>query len=212
MNYIYDILLNLNLDKVYDYYEWKENDNIEYVKKIPIFKISTKRYLKLINNKFRVCKEFLNKIYNQTEVYERMGVKTEKYITLLTDGKEIMAFEFNKDGILITTSKLQVDEEVEVLESIFDLEENNINFEIIEKRNSCINFLTRNEAKRNKYLISELKKIYSNNEYEKLKYLYYEIGIKISELKKEHPKILEKLNNSWDDDNENLYNLLTNLQ
>ena len=33
MKYIYDIILNFN-ERLYEFYEWKDNDDIEYIKKI----------------------------------------------------------------------------------------------------------------------------------------------------------------------------------
>ena len=36
MNYIYDITLNLNKNKLYEFYEWKEDDEPEIILKIPI--------------------------------------------------------------------------------------------------------------------------------------------------------------------------------
>ena len=38
MNYIYDITLNLN-KKLYEFYEWKEEDNPEFILKIPVYKV-----------------------------------------------------------------------------------------------------------------------------------------------------------------------------
>ena len=41
MNYYYDIVLNLN-EELYEFYEWEENDSIDFIKKIPLFRVSTK--------------------------------------------------------------------------------------------------------------------------------------------------------------------------
>ena len=49
MNYIYDILLNFN-DIYYDFYEWNISDNIEHIRKIPLFKISIKDMITIKNN------------------------------------------------------------------------------------------------------------------------------------------------------------------
>ena len=39
MVYIYDLILNWCRDRKYEFFEWKENDEIEYIKKIPVFKV-----------------------------------------------------------------------------------------------------------------------------------------------------------------------------
>ena len=41
MNYIYDITLNFNKNNLYEFYEWKEEDDAEFILKIPMFKVST---------------------------------------------------------------------------------------------------------------------------------------------------------------------------
>ena len=38
MNYIYDITLNFN-NELNNFYEWDEQDNIEFYLKIPIFRV-----------------------------------------------------------------------------------------------------------------------------------------------------------------------------
>jgi hypothetical protein len=74
MKYIYDILLNFN-EELYDYYEWKETDYIEYIKKIPIVRLSKKDYKKFKDYKIAINKEILDKLYNTTEVYMDKTIK-----------------------------------------------------------------------------------------------------------------------------------------
>ena len=38
MKYIYDILLNYN-ERLYEFYEWEDNDYFDYVKKIEVIKV-----------------------------------------------------------------------------------------------------------------------------------------------------------------------------
>ena len=40
MNYIYDIVLNFNKKNIYKFFEWREEDEPEFILKIPVFKIS----------------------------------------------------------------------------------------------------------------------------------------------------------------------------
>ena len=46
MNYIYDVVLNLQKE-YYDFYEWNQNDNIFHMRKIPIIKINKKQLLEI---------------------------------------------------------------------------------------------------------------------------------------------------------------------
>ena len=42
MYYYYDVLLNFGEDEnLYEFYEWEEKDQVDFVKKIPIFRVST---------------------------------------------------------------------------------------------------------------------------------------------------------------------------
>ena len=43
MIYIYDLTLNFN-DRLYDFYDWKDTDSITHYRKIPLIKLSDKKY------------------------------------------------------------------------------------------------------------------------------------------------------------------------
>ena len=73
MKYIYDIILNFN-ENLYEFYEWKDDDNIEYIKKIPIVKVTESVFSNLKNNEFVVDDAFLNMICNKCEVYGNYGI------------------------------------------------------------------------------------------------------------------------------------------
>ena len=61
MNYIYDIVLNFN-KLYYDFYEWKESDNLLNFRKIPLFKIDDKDYNAYNYNGVTI--KYINKFYN----------------------------------------------------------------------------------------------------------------------------------------------------
>ena len=77
MNYIYDITLNFN-EEPYNFYEWNEEDNIEYYIKVPVFKVEDEVLHDFIKNKILVSKNFLNKIYNKTEIYGKKNKNSKK--------------------------------------------------------------------------------------------------------------------------------------
>ena len=63
MTYIYDILLNFtDENRIIEFFEWDDSDNLEHIKKIPVFRTSSKQLSELLNNQIIVEKEFLNKI------------------------------------------------------------------------------------------------------------------------------------------------------
>ena len=70
MTYIYDVILNFTELRVLEFFEWKENDKIENIKKIPIFRISSEQLYDLINHHIKKEHELLKKIKNETTAYK----------------------------------------------------------------------------------------------------------------------------------------------
>ena len=81
MKYIYDIILNFN-ERLYEFYEWKDNDDVEYIKRIPIFKVSNDVFSDLKSNRVLVNNEFINSIYSKCEVYGNYGIGKIDYACL----------------------------------------------------------------------------------------------------------------------------------
>ena len=165
MNYIYDIYLNLN-EVLYDFYDWNKNDKIIHIKKIPIIKINTELFKKLIYNKVNICQNLLNKIYNKTEIWTVNNKIL--YCALFTDGSDIIAIEFNNKGNSIRKSQLFIDEEIEILEIISKLNESDIEFKILKKDKYV--FKTRKQIKDENFINHEL----NNMEQSKLSYIFFE--------------------------------------
>jgi len=200
MNYIYDILLNFN-NKYYEFYDWNLSDNIQHIKKIPIFKIDYKDLYNIKNNIVIFEQEFLEKIKNKTEEFINRKTKELEYSFLLTDGLEVIALNINK---YLLYSSLLIDEEIEILDISNKLNKININYQI-KKENKINIYKTRKENEMLKHIQKEFSKIILENNVEKLSYLYYEcfnvkcdsINKIIDEIKNklEDSLVLEKLNN-----------------
>ncbi|MBS7020253.1 MAG: hypothetical protein KH135_00040 [Firmicutes bacterium] len=171
MNYIYDILLNLN-DSAYDFYEWNLNDPIVHIRKTPIFRISYEQLLGLKQNKFEVQEEFLKKIENKTEEFTNRSVEKISHLFLATDMHTVMAFSLNERGISMKRSMLLVDEEMEILEISKTLPLTTIAYRTLKKEFKR-EFETRNDQEMKRRLKKEIYKL-SHKNVEKLKYLYYE--------------------------------------
>ena len=78
MNYIYDILLNFNdTENYFEFYEWKEDDIFEHIKKIPIVRISKEIMFDFLTSKIKVSSIFLESIKGNTISY-----KNKKDITI----------------------------------------------------------------------------------------------------------------------------------
>ena len=178
MKYIYDIILNFN-ESLYEFYEWKDDDNIEYIKKIPIVKVTESVFSDLKNNEFVVDDEFLNTIYNKCEVYGNYGIGKIEYACLFCIDDSIIAFEFNDKGKSIYRIDLYLDECIDVLNYVKKLKVVNFEYKILSNYDE--NLITRKEIDMINFIKREINLIYENENMDKLKYIYYECFNKLED-------------------------------
>ena len=156
MNYVYDIALNLS-EKLYNFYEWNSDDNIELYIKIPIIKVDEETIKDFIKFDIVVNNDFLNRIYKKSEVFLPNKVKHNDYDLLVVSNNICLGVEFNNKGKIIKKSFLCIDEEDEILEY-----SKSIKYTIIDyKRNNSIKdnsiFYTRNESDNKNRILNYLK-------------------------------------------------------
>ncbi len=196
MDFIYDILINFNGEEVYQYYEWYQDDDIKYIKKIPLFKLSNEDYINIKNNNIIIEKTFLDLIYNIGEIRINNKIKRIAYLCLFSNGKEVIALKFNIKGELIMKGGLLLDESYDVLNKSSSIKCISIKYEIITSKN--INyFLTRYERKCLSFLLEEINKFHYQGKHETLRYLYYEC---FGETNEDDDKILKRLKSFIIDD------------
>ncbi len=168
MDYYYDLYLNFD-ENYFMFYEWDEKDELEYIKKIPLFHIDAKTFLNLRSKKIKVKEDLLKKIENKTKLKQN---KYLKYTAIFSDGKNSIALEFNDDGLVINKSSLMLEDEININEFMYNISLTKIEYEIIQKDK---NFkATRQELKIKKILKLEIDYMYNNKEESKLKYIYLE--------------------------------------
>ena len=165
MNYIYDVYLNLN-DTLYDFFDWNKNDKLMHIKKIPIIMVSNDVIKELINYKIKVDLEFLNNIYDKTELWN-LSEKID-FCSLFSDNTTIIAIQFDNKGNSIEKSYLMIDEELEILDETKKFKVKELNYQVINK--TCPIFKTRKEVREENFIETELKNI----ENDKLNYIYFE--------------------------------------
>lgn len=170
MNYIYDILLNFNKN-LYEFYDWNLNDNIEHIRKIPVFKIDHESLWDIKNNKISFSFEFLNRIEKKTEIFTMKNVKHLKYACIFCDGMEAIAILI--DNKKLEKSKLLLDEEEEVLDVCSNLDIQNIEYKI-EKPDLYSFDKTRKEIEMEEFVEKQIKNLEQEQDMSKLYYLYYE--------------------------------------
>lgn len=173
MTYIYDVLLNFNDDnRLIEFYEWKEGDCFEHIKKIPLFRISSVQMKDMNEKKIKINQELLDKIKGGTISYKNK--KEIKYGALFSDLNRVIALEFDNKGNVICRSSLLLDEEEDIIDECCDLTAEKINYEIKETYQLDY-FLTREEHFKKNYLLKEIKNLTEENNMDKFNYLYEEI-------------------------------------
>lgn len=186
MNYIYDILINLN-KKYYDFFEWNQSDTIYHIRKIPIFRIKSNDFLNLLSSSVSVDSQFVELIKNKTDVFNNTP-NDLRYCCLLTDSNDVMAISFDEYGNTIGKSDLLIEEALDVLEISLHIKESSIKYKILKNDNNC-DFLTRNTSKMQSKVLKKID-LLANDDTGKLKYLYYEC---FNEEEIDRKKMLEKI-------------------
>jgi len=203
MNYYYDVLLNFE-DDYYMFYEWNEQDDIMYAKKIPLFHVDSKTICQLFENKVEVSKEFLNQIDSKTKLKKN---KILKYACIFNDEKNSLAIMFDDEGKSISKSSLMVEDELNINEFIYSINKSNLDFKIINKEK--FNKETRENLKIKKILQLEINSMYNKKNYSKLKYIYIEwFGELLEDIELMYKKMLNKLNEGLTDREYHIYELI----
>ena len=206
---VYDILVNLiDSERVYEFFEWNNKDDIEHIKKIPLIKVSSHFLDDCINNNIIVDKLFLEKIYKKTELYNKDKIGVIEYACLFTDGYKVIAIEFNSDGKSLYKSYLLLDEEDEILEISNEISLCDIKYKTIKNKN-IKQYLTREEEYRRNYLLKELKNAKKYGKHEKINYLYEEIyPISSKKIEEKYKELIDDITNNYRDCYNELFKIL----
>ncbi|MCI8394711.1 MAG: hypothetical protein HFH86_04465 [Bacilli bacterium] len=170
MNYYYDVLLNFDLDYIWNFYEWEKEDYLTLAKKIPLFRVSFETICDFILYHVTLKEEILDTIAHKTVVHEE---KEELFAScILSDSKNAIAVLLNEQGKVISLSKLLVRDENNINEFIYTLKEEEILYEKQERRMQKRPL--RQYLQMKNLLIIELNTLYESKNQQKLQYLYYE--------------------------------------
>ena len=90
MVYVYDILANFN-EKMIDFYDWDKNDQIRHIRKMPIFKVSSKVIMDIMFNKVKINSEIINLIKDKTEVFNLRSVNTLPFVCTFVSAETAVA-------------------------------------------------------------------------------------------------------------------------
>ncbi len=203
MNYYYDIVLNLN-EELYEFYEWEENDSIDFIKKIPLFRVSTKTLKDNLKYQTKFNQDLIEQIKNKTIIKKNENLEN---VFLISDTKNAIALEINNEGLVINRSKLLVSDEMNLIEMIYSLKEVKIEYEKIKKYE--VRKELRQIEKIKKLIKCEIDLLYKEKNRSKLKYLYYEwFNIFENSLEKMYKEMNAELEKNFSEKLNNIYDLI----
>jgi len=194
MIYIYDIVLNFNKE-YFEFFQWKKNDKIINVKKIPVFRVTDEDLLSLKYNIIRVSSDFINKICDLTLFYNKRD--NNKYLCLVSNNKETIGLMFDCEGNLIKRSSLLFDEDDEVNEEVCNIEITRFIYLI--NKNIKIENIARVDKEKKDYLMKFVNNLDVTADENILKYIYYDyFEVEEDDVLKIKDKILGELNSNFD--------------
>ena len=206
MYYYYDILLNFGSEEaLYEFYEWESEDTIEFIKKIPLFRVSTKVLKDQLKYKTIFSNEFLKQIENKTIV--KSISESLPFACILSDAKNAIALELNEKGEVINRSKLMLNDEANLMEMMFTMRESSLSYEV------CERYKKRNDLRQvediKKLIRCEIDTLYESKNESKLKYLYYEwFNKECSSMKTIVADMKSALKKGYDDNFLRIYELI----
>lgn len=209
MIYVYDMILNWSdQNRIYEFFEWELNDEIEHIKRIPLLKVSSTNLDELFNYEVKVSTEFLKQIYNLTEKYTDNSIEKIEYASILTDGMRAFAVEFDSLGNAIYKSRLLLDEEQEVIILSNKLFEFDIIYEKGILKNK-IKYTTRLEEDIKRIITVEINESYKKGNFDKLKYLYFEFfGQEQDDIDLVYNKLLSSIDKEINHNHNKLYEVI----
>ena len=196
MNYIYDITLNFNRNDLYEFYEWRDDDNPEFILKIPMYKIDENAFYEIKNSDITLNKKVLEQICEKTEVYSPNSIGIIRYACLFMCKEDIIAVEFDSEGNSYMKSNLSLDEENEIIETSKNIKYSLVEYKVKNKKKYQNKYITRKENEIEKNLINRLENIKKNNEFLKMKYIFFELyNEKIDDIEKIYNKLINVIKN-----------------
>lgn len=191
MNYIYNIKVNLK-NNLINFYEWESNDKITTLKKAKIFVVNNYDYNNILKMNIKIRKEFLK------------NIELDNLTCLFTNAVDIVCIKFNIDGTISKISKLDLEEEREILDEINYKVKTKILYSKINKENNYKLTTRREENIKNKlleFLIS------SKDNTELIDYLYYEWSGKTSSSNK-YDELLSSIKDEYSDKHNKLFKII----
>lgn len=206
MYYYYDVLLNFGSDdNMHEFYEWTENDPVEYVKKIPLFRVPTGVLIDNLKYQTKYEETFLNQIKNKTILKSNREEKVTTFI--ISDAKNALALELDNNGVVISRSRLLPSDELNLSEAMFTMQESDLTYEKLNEYKNKTSLRQEREIK--SLILCEIDTLYKSNQNSKLKYLYYEWFNKSSDnIEKIYKEMMDSLQKEYNNNLKKVYDFI----
>lgn len=187
MNYIYNIEVNLK-EKLINFYEWNSSDILTKVDRIPIYLVSSKDYIHILNMNIKLNKK-INLVNN---------------MCLFTNSVDVICVMFTNDGIIEKISKLKLIDESDVLDEISEKNKIELDYKIINKSNNY-SFNPRYEENIVNELLEYVKSKKEDNNI--IDYLYYE-WFSDKKCNNKYEKLIKSINKKHSVKHDKLYKII----
>lgn len=140
MNYAYNVKVNFKKN-LFNFYEWKKQDNIEILPKVLVFLVDNKTYKDILHMQIKVNNIFLNKIISNN------------LMCIFCTEIDTVCVKFTTYGQIELISKLLLEEEKDILDNLSSINEINLEYVKVNcKMHSYSNFTREEEKNINKIL------------------------------------------------------------
>ena len=202
MRNYYDVVVNFD-DIMYYFYEWEVNDELDYIKYIPLVKVKKKVFKNILLNKIKLNDSLKEEILHKTGFVN--GTTTSALI--ISDGLNSIVLEFNDDLEEIAISTLAIDIELDINELCYCMKNFDLDYECLELRK--FNTVGRKDAYVKKYIELELDELYSTNNMSKLYYLYKELfSVCADDFESAYKRMKEHISDKFSKEHYYLYDLM----
>lgn len=184
MIYLHDVWVNWfegeeHSYNVCHYFEWRKNDNIQLLEQIPLLYITSDLYEYITNDLLEVPHQLLQKIYRRAYQRIRQTKEVIDFAAVITDGKDIMAFDTLGYEIPVRKSRLIPRQERRVFRMLTRMRQHSFQFNLknYKKQYSLLSMkpklvigLTRRERMLKQVLMMALDQLRAVNHLEELRY------------------------------------------
>jgi hypothetical protein len=154
------------------YYEWRKEDTIQLIERIPVIKITSEAFFHLENGMPELPEVLLKRIAHQTTMRTKCGIETLQYCALFTDGDDVLAIDTADYRIPLKKSRLVPRHEAAVLTLALQLQEFALELEPPMENTSLTLYLglTRTERELKQILLQALEVFYTEENLAALEY------------------------------------------